>query len=67
MRNEHGEELESGDELMVSAEGRVIVASVQHAAIIEILQPREGDRGADHVLEETLELRWLAPGNAAIA
>ncbi len=26
VRNEHGEELESGDQLMVSAEGRVIVA-----------------------------------------
>ncbi len=43
MRDQHGEELESGDELMVSAERGVIVAAVEDASVRAVLKTREGD------------------------
>ncbi len=67
MWNEHGEELESGDQLMVSAEGGVIVAPVEDASVLAVLQTLEGDGRALHVLKKTFELESLTPGNAAIA
>ncbi len=46
VRDQHGEELESGDELMVSAEGRVIVTPVEDASVGAVLESRARETGA---------------------
>ena len=60
MGNEHGEELEPGDELVVPSQGRIVVAFVKNAAIGEVFQSAEGDGRPLHVLEDRLELLALA-------
>src|SRR5438093_12466019 len=65
MGNEHGEELRSRDELVVSTEGRMVVSRVENATIRKILQARESHGGPFHVLKEGLELFALALGDAA--
>ena len=52
---------------MVSAQGRVIVAPVEDASVAAVLEPRQGDGSANHVLKETLEFSSFALGDAAIA
>ncbi len=67
VQQEHGEELEARDELMVAAEARVETgAPVKDAAIIEILEPLERHGGALEVLEQGLELLAVALCQPAI-
>ena len=67
MRNEHGEKLQPRDELVITAKRRVVVAPVEDAAVIAVLQTLEGDGRTLHVLKKTFELQSLALGDAAIA
>jgi hypothetical protein len=72
VREEHGEELEARDELMVAAEARVQTgAPVKDAAIIQILEPLERHRGALKMFPKDCGATTMAgtgfwrPGNCA--
>jgi hypothetical protein len=54
--DDHGQELELGDDLMVPVEPGVELAAVDDEAGVEPLNSLEGDRGSFHVLESRLEL-----------
>ena len=60
MGNEHRQELKARDQLVVPAQGRVVVAFVKNAAIVEVFQSAEGNGWSLHVLEDRFKLLALA-------
>ena len=67
MRNEHGEELDRGAELVVPAQGRVVIAPVKNLSVIAVLEPFERNGWPFDVLEEALEFEVVALGDAGVA
>ena len=66
MRDEHREELDPRDELVIAAEAGVELAPVDHISIREVAETLEGNGRSFHLLEERLELLALALGDPAL-